>query len=280
MTRITNRMRTGSFARAVGLATALSAAQLACAAEAAGLTELSIVAGAGADHEYHFDLPADVPSGATRVSLDNEGAEAHHAQLVRLDDGATADDLAAAIAEGGPPAALDVGAFVGGTGLVAPGEVSRADAVVDLEPGNYVFLCFVDGPDGQPHVAHGMLQPFAVHRAEDENPLPEADAVVELVDYAFDLPDTIDGEAVLEVRNDGEAEPHEMIIARLDGDTTAADVGAAMERGEPMPPRRSVACRHCSRALGSTSNSTSRPVATWSSAPCPHPTARPTTARA
>jgi hypothetical protein len=236
MRRITKHTRTGSLARGVGLATTLGAAQLACAAEAAGLTELSVVAGAGsADHEYRFELPAHVPSGATRVSLDNEGDEAHHAQLLRLDDGENADDLAAALAEGGPPAALDVGAFVGGTGLVAPGEVSRADAVVDLAPGNYVFLCFVDGPDGRPHVAHGMLRPFTVHRAEEENPLPEADAVVELVDYAFDVPETIEGDAVLEVRNEGRAEPHEMVIARLEGAATADDVSAAMERGEPVP---------------------------------------------
>ena len=34
---------------------------------------------------------------------------------------------------------------------------------VDLEPGEYIALCFVpDANDGAPHLVHGMVLPFTV----------------------------------------------------------------------------------------------------------------------
>ncbi len=211
----------------------------ACAEEAAAIAELHVVAGGGdhsaEGHEYQFELPDDVAAGPTRVSLANEGTEAHHAQLFRLENGATVEELTAALADGGPPAALEVGAYVGGTALVAPGETSHAEAVVDLEPGNYVFLCLVEAPDGKPHVAHGMLHPFTVDENADVPPAPDADISVDLVDYDFELPDTIDGDALLEVTNAAAAEPHEMEVARLDDGATIDDVARALEAGTAVP---------------------------------------------
>jgi hypothetical protein len=211
----------------------------ACAEEAAAIAELHVVAGGtghGTDgHEYQFDLPDEVAPGPTRVSLANEGAEAHHAQLFRLGDGQTVEDLTAALADGGPPAALEVGEYVGGTALVAPGETSDAEAVVELEPGNYVFLCLVEAPDGQPHVAHGMLHPFTVDGSAESPPAPDADVSVQLVDYGFELPDTIDGDALLEITNAAAAEPHEMEVARLDDGATIDDVASALQDGTDVP---------------------------------------------
>jgi hypothetical protein len=212
---------------------------VACAEEAAAIAELHVVAGGaghGADgNEYQFELPDEVAPGPTRISLANEGADAHHAQLFRLNDDRTVEDLTAALADGGPPAALKVGEYVGGTALVAPGETSHAEAVVELEPGNYVFLCLVEAPDGRPHVAHGMLHPFTVDGTADAAPPPDADISVELVDYGFELPDTIDGDALLDITNAAAAEPHEMEIALLDDGATIDDVAAALEAGTAVP---------------------------------------------
>ena len=181
-----------------------------------------------------FDMPDQVPAGAARLSVTNEGDEEHHAQLFRLEDGATVEELSDALATSGPAAAAVFGEFVGGTGLVAPGSESRADAVVELTPGTNVLLCLVPDSAGAPHLAHGMLRQFEVADTDDPPALPPADADVELVDYAFDLPDTIDGNAGLRITNAG-SEPHEMIVLRLDDGATADDVAHALAEGAPPP---------------------------------------------
>ena len=179
-------------------------------------------------------MPDEVPAGATRISPTNHGAEAHHAQLFRLDDGKTMADLERTLATGDPAATSEVGRFVGGTGLVDPGESSQADAILDLEPGTYAFICFVEGTDGTPHLAHGMLQPLEVTEETDQSAdPPEADEAISLIDYAFDAPDSLPGDAVLAISNDGSTEPHELIIGRLHDDATVDDVLGALDKGTP-----------------------------------------------
>ena len=185
---------------------------------------------------YQFQMPDEVPAGATRISLTNNGAEAHHAQLFRLDDGKTMADLAETLASGEPAATSDVGRFVGGTGLVDPGGSSQADAILDLRPGAYAFICFVEGADGSPHLAHGMLQPLEVTDENDQSsPPPEADEEISLIDYAFDTPDRLPGDGVLAISNRSSTEPHEMIIGRFHEDATVDDVRGALNNGTPAP---------------------------------------------
>lgn len=56
-----------------------------------------------------------------------------------------------------------------------------------------------------------------------------------LADYCFDLPDTIPGDALLAVTNAADAEPHEMIVARLDDGATTDEVLAAPADGTQPP---------------------------------------------
>jgi hypothetical protein len=183
--------------------------------------------------EYQFDLPERVSAGPTRLDLINRGAEAHHAQVFRLNTGSTLADLEAALATGEPAAALEVGTFVGGTGLVSPGEDSRADAVLELEPGSHVLLCFVPDPTGLPHVAHGMVQPFDVTAPADAPSAPEADVEIDLADYRFDGPASIGGDDTLAITNTSDAEAHEMVMVR--GGASIEEITGALDRGEPLP---------------------------------------------
>src|SRR5919205_417196 len=51
--------------------------------------------------DYAFDAPDTLPAGLVTVRLMNHGQEPHHAQLLRLNDGVSFDDFAAALeAEG------------------------------------------------------------------------------------------------------------------------------------------------------------------------------------
>ncbi|MGQ0805273.1 MAG: hypothetical protein ACT4PI_15595 [Actinomycetota bacterium] len=239
-----------AFPASIRLLAQFGAAALALAAcgtdsvrEASGVASDAVQAGelptltvTAADHDsdprYEFDLPDTVPAGPTRISLENIGEEVHHAQLFKLDDGATVDDVEAALATGDPVALVEYGTYDGGTGVVAPGTTSTADAVVDLAPGTYVLLCFVENADGVAHGAAGMMQPFDVTPNGDPAPLPEVDAEIDLVDYAFEAPAELPGDAMVLVTNPPTTEPHEMNIARLDENTALNDVVRALEAEE------------------------------------------------
>lgn len=171
---------------------------------------------------YGFTLASTVQAGPTRINLRNEGAEPHHAQLFRLDDESTLEDLGAQLATGDYTDTYDVGFFDGGTGTVDPGGEASATGLVDLTEGTYVFMCFVENAEG-PHVANGMLQPFEVTGSADSD-LPAADQTATLTDFAFGLPAAVEGDAVIEVDNQAETEIHEMNFLRVGETTTTEDV--------------------------------------------------------
>jgi hypothetical protein len=214
-----------------------------CGSESSGTTPTTpdlplvrVVTGTGhGGDEYRFEAPDRITAGPTQLALSNRGQEPHHAQVFRLDDDATVPDLEAALAKGSPKAALDVGTFMGGTGLVTPGQDSRADAVLDLGAGDYALICFVPDADGVPHVAHGMLHPFEVGRASDESSPPVPDAEVDLVDYGFGGPRTLLGDATLSITNASQSEAHEMVVAELDPGRHVDDITSALDQHEPLP---------------------------------------------
>jgi hypothetical protein len=209
----------------------------------AAVSELVVSTAGGVDGgspSYTFTMPDTVPPGPVRLVLDNTDDEAHHAQLFRLAPGATMDGLMAALATGDPAAALQHGTFEGGTALVDPGRRSRADAIVDLAAGDWAVICFVPGPDGLPHLAHGMVHPLAVTGAGPD-PVPDVptDGAVDLVDYAFGVPERLEAGATVTLTNRSTAEPHEMVVAQLDEGAGIDEVLAAIAAGGP-PPARSV----------------------------------------
>src|SRR5262249_578168 len=46
--------------------------------------------------DYRLDLPMTIAAGRVAVTLENDGAEPHHAALLKLNDGVTPDQLQAA----------------------------------------------------------------------------------------------------------------------------------------------------------------------------------------
>ena len=109
-------------------------------------------------NDYKFDAPAEIPAGLTKFVLKGAGQQIHHATIARLEDGKTVADLQAAFKTPGPPPSWVT--FVGGPNVPDPG--AEANATVDLAPGNYALICFVDTPDKVPHFAKGMVHGFTV----------------------------------------------------------------------------------------------------------------------
>lgn len=95
-------------------------------------------------------------AGPHTVTVVNNGPQAHEATIVELAEGVTVQDLIPMFSSTEPPTGAPPFVSVGGVAGIAPGQTITMD--VDLEAGNYAFLCFVPDPGtGQPHVLLGMV---------------------------------------------------------------------------------------------------------------------------
>ena len=108
--------------------------------------------------DYGFEFSKPLTAGRHQVLVTNAAQQPHEIVVVRLAPGKTPADVAAWVEKmDGPPP----GAPIGGTTAIASGGSNVA--TLDLTPGEYGLLCFInDAKDGKPHVAHGMMHQFTV----------------------------------------------------------------------------------------------------------------------
>jgi hypothetical protein len=133
-----------------------------------------------------FMGPATVAAGLTAIQLHNSGPAPHQLQLLRLDDGVTAEQAIAATRSPDPGALLRLASPAGGANAIASG--AEQDVTVDLQPGTYLEVCFVPDPDGVPHLAKGMVSTLAVTGEDAPATAPATVGKVALHDFRFDLP--------------------------------------------------------------------------------------------
>jgi hypothetical protein len=223
--------------------TADSAAVDTSAATAAQPNEVTITA-----TEYTFDAPAEVPAGWTRFRLVDSGKEAHHASLFRLTEGKTFNDamnVLKAMKPGDPPPSWVIPA--GGPNAVDPG--GTGNATVNLEPGNYMWLCFLPDPKGAPHFSLGMAKGMTVNpsTATAGSP-PTPDITVTLSDYKFDWSKPLTaGTHTIEVKT-VPGQPHEIEVFKLAPGKTTADLQAFL--GKMMQGKVTAADVPPAAALG------------------------------
>ena len=183
--------------------------------------------------EYAFEVPASIGGGVVTLKLSNAGKEAHMAQLIRLNDGVTFDQLQAALQGGDPGAALALVSVAGGIYTTPPG-VTQA-ATLDLKAGDYALMDFGADEDQVPYMMKGMLQPFKV-TAGSSSAEPASDVAVTLKEYTFEVPTELKaGTHTFKVSNQG-TQPHEMILFKLAEGKTMADVGAFLSNPNPSGP--------------------------------------------
>ena len=186
-----------------------------------------------------FMGPSTVAAGLTAIKLHNSGPAPHQLQLLRLDDGVTADQAIAATRSPDPAALLRLATPAGGANAITSG--GEQDVTVDLQPGTYLEVCFVPDPDGVPHLAKGMVSTLTVTGEDAPAPAPATVGKVTLHDFRFDLPDPFQGNGTVAVTNDG-PQPHELTILALTGDHTLPDVVTFFgEHQHTGPPPFSVA---------------------------------------
>jgi plastocyanin len=181
--------------------------------------------------DFAFEAPAETPAGVTRVTVNNTGQEEHQAQIVRLNEGNTFEDLTAALQQPDPSAAFALFTFSGGPTGAVPG--ASVATTVDLQPGTHAFLCFIESPDGVPHLAKGMVAQLEVTGTSTGGSLPAGDAEVTLQDFAYvGLTTLTPGEHTVAVTNDG-PQPHEATLVKLNEGTTAEQVVQFFTSSDP-----------------------------------------------
>jgi uncharacterized cupredoxin-like copper-binding protein len=184
-------------------------------------------------NDFSFSAPGKVPAGAVTVRLVNNGKELHHAQLIRIEDGKTMEDIAKALKNPGPsPAWIK---WVGGPNAVPPGKETHATSV--LTPGLYAYLCFMPSPDRVIHASKGMVLPFEVTAGPAAaTDLPAPDVTIKLVDYDFQLSQPLTpGKRTILVENAG-PQPHEVALLKLAPGKSVADFAAWDAGGMKGPP--------------------------------------------
>jgi hypothetical protein len=185
-------------------------------------------------HDHGYTGPDRVPAGMTTVEIINRGQAPHHAQIVKLAVGKTAQDFTAAM-KADPLHWPSWVSFVGGPNGVVPGE--RATATMHLDSGQYLALCLIPDTQGVPHVMLGMEKEFTVvpvRVAAYEH--PAAALTITQRDFHFDLSRPITpGVQTIEVINGG-GQPHEVVVVQLVPGATVKDFVAAFEPGASGPP--------------------------------------------
>lgn len=122
---------------------------------------VGVAVGENEDGTY-FITPNASAVAATDVLIlqgTNNGQEPHEIVMVQLPEGADPMGLL-----DGSISEEDVN-FIGFIYMPTTGSMAEM-TLVDLPPGQYTLVCFIPGPDGAPHAAHGMIAPFEVTAPE------------------------------------------------------------------------------------------------------------------
>ena len=104
--------------------------------------------------EYEFDV-APTPTAETKtVNFVNDGKEFHVLVFAKLNEGFTVDEAVKLEGEKGSAELI-------GETEAEPGKTGTIEVKKPIEPGDYVLLCPIGGPDG-PHYKLGQLAEFAI----------------------------------------------------------------------------------------------------------------------
>lgn len=182
-----------------------------------------------------IDAPGTLAAGWYRLIVDDRTAEGAEVLFVRPDEGVTVGQVFAAVeaimvafmGEGHPGHA-----FAAFSALVElPGGQSVPNEVaIQLAAGEYLLLTSLVDDSGADVFAAVTVTGDAVAAP------PEADVVVEMVDFAFHLPAGIAaGPQTWEVRNSGE-QAHHLLLMRMADGSTLDDALAYFQGAQEGPP--------------------------------------------
>lgn len=108
--------------------------------------------------DFSFAMPAEVKAGQQVWKVVNDGKQIHEIAFIKLGEGKTMEDVAAFMEA---PHGMPPFEFAGGMQAIDPGDTGWV--TMNLQPGNYVAMCYVPDPaTGHAHMEMGMVMPFTV----------------------------------------------------------------------------------------------------------------------
>jgi hypothetical protein len=176
----------------------------------------------GATDDAYTVTGAPAQPGFTKITFENTGTDLHMAAIARLNDGKTADDAKAALLS--DDEADDEDVFLspntyldGNPSLLTPG--AKTATHLELAAGKYVLMCLLQGRDGEPNFAKGMIAELPVSVGDAVMTEPTSTGEIVTDDETLTLPDLSSGKGVYTYTNDGE-DDHGLLFVKLhDGAT-------------------------------------------------------------
>jgi hypothetical protein len=109
--------------------------------------------------EYEFVVVQPLRKGRHTFYIVNRGSQVHQASFIRLNPGASAEDVLAALEHASPMHMP--GTLIGGMSGLEPGRDGTFTA--ELTPGRYAIMCLFSNPvPSESHAAKGMVMNFTV----------------------------------------------------------------------------------------------------------------------
>lgn len=107
--------------------------------------------------DFAFVMPTELKAGTQTWQITNKGTQWHELAIVKLNEGATIDDVLGAIMAEGEPSGPPPFEMVNGWTPMGPEQT--AWVTWDLPAGEYTVLCFLPDLNGDfaPHLTHGMV---------------------------------------------------------------------------------------------------------------------------
>jgi hypothetical protein len=140
--------------------------------------------------EYTYKLSGSPKAGWTQINFQNDGNEYHMMAVFSLKKGVTVAQIKTAAASQDQSAFDPIagkGQVFGAPDLLSPHE--KTTVITKLAAGHYGILCFVPAPDGESHVAHGMVKTFDVSASKSSlTPPTDGLVAVTIADDAITLP--------------------------------------------------------------------------------------------
>jgi hypothetical protein len=114
----------------------------------------AVITGEMVDYAFELD-ETSAPAGTIAFDVTNTGEYPHEIIIVGLPEGITVEDVFE------DESLFEQVQFYGFT-FSESGEDAPPLVLVDMEPGTYTLVCFIDVPEGVPHVMRGMILEFEV----------------------------------------------------------------------------------------------------------------------
>ncbi len=182
-----------------------------------------------------FTVPAEVEAGRYRLVLQNDSALSTELNLAQVPEGMTSGDVEAAFREAAeaeiPPLIYEL--VINGGPQAEPGVTG--DVVLDLAPGDWVFNLVGFGEEEEEDEGIDLYKTVTVTGEPPAVADPEAAVEVSLIDFDFEIADTVPaGPQIWKVAGAGE-QPHHLVIASLPDGATEQQVIDLMNAFFGMP---------------------------------------------